>query len=151
MADAEASWAVRKAELGRAMARLDAVAAGLPAARLDAARRALDEGDTAKADALFAEVEAMEAAAVERAAAAAFERGKLAEGEVRWADAAGHYATAARLDPSYDHLLAAREMAWRSGDYPAALRWGEDLLKARGPRARGGQHRSTRRPSTSTP
>ena len=129
MADAEASWAVRKAELGRAMARLDAVAAGLQAARLDAARRALDEGDTAKADALFAEVEAMEAAAVERAAAAAFERGKLAEGEVRWADAAGHYATAARLDPSYDHLFAAREMAWRSGDYPAALRWGEDLLR----------------------
>ena len=62
LADVEASWAVRKAELGRAMARLDAVAAGLPQAKLDAALAALDKGETGKADELFAQVQAMEAA-----------------------------------------------------------------------------------------
>jgi hypothetical protein len=129
-ADVEASWAARKAELKRAAELLDTLAAGLPELRLEAAQRALDEGDSAKADALFAEVEAMEAAAVGRAAAAAFERGRLAEGEVRCADAAAHYATAVRLAPCFDHLFAARVMAWRAGDYPAARRWGEDLLKS---------------------
>jgi tetratricopeptide (TPR) repeat protein len=129
-ADVEASWAARKTELKRAAELLDTLAVGLPEVRLEAARRALDAGDIAKADALFSEVEAMEAAAIGRAAAAAFERGRLAEGQVRWADATGHYATAVRLAPSYDHLFAARAMAWRAGDYPAARRWGEDLLKS---------------------
>ena len=70
---------------------LDEVAFGLPQARLEAARKALAEGDTAKADAIFAEVEAMEWPAIDRVSAtAAFERGELAEGVVRWADAAEH-------------------------------------------------------------
>jgi hypothetical protein len=72
----------------------------------------------------------MEESAVGRAAAAAFERGRLAEGEVRWLDSAGHYAKSARLAPSFEHLFAARAMAWRAGDYPTALRWGEDLVTA---------------------
>ncbi len=128
MEDVETSFAVRKAELTRVMARLDEVASGLPQARLAAARRALAEGGTSAADALFAEVEAMEVEAVGRAAIAAFERGKLAEADIRWADAAGHYATAARLAPNFEHLSKAREYAWRTGDYAAALRLGEDLV-----------------------
>ena len=130
MADLERSFETRWKELAEAHAVLQDLSGGLPDAKLDAALEALGNGDTSKAEALFAQVQAMEAAGIARAAKAAFERGKLAEGEVRWGDAARHYAEAARLAPSYDHLFAARVMAWRSGDYPAALRWGEDLLKA---------------------
>ena len=132
MADLEGSYEARRNELAEAQAALRELG-GLPQAKLDAALAALDKGETGKADELFAQVQAMEAAAIARAASAAFERGKLAAGEVRWADAAGHYGTAARLAPSYAHLFAAREMAWRSGDYPAALRWGEDLSAIRAP------------------
>ena len=130
MADVGASYEARKAELKRAMATLDEVAAGLPQAKLDAARRALGEGDTAKADALFAEVQAMEAQAIERAAAAAFERGKLAKSDIRWADAAGHFADAARLAPTYDHLYAARQTAWRRATIPLRFASPRILLKA---------------------
>ena len=86
----------------------------------------------------------MEAAAVDRAAAAAFERGKLAEGEVRWADAAGHYATAARLAPTYEHLFEARAIAWRSGNHPAAPRFGDDLIRAAVAEHGGGNTRTRR-------
>jgi len=99
------------------MARLGDIAEGLPQSRLDAARKALAEGDDSKADANFAEVEAMEATAVLRVAEAAFERGTLAEADVRWADAAGHFAKAARLAPTCVHLFSAREPAWLSGDF----------------------------------
>ena len=127
-ADAEASFEARRAKLAQASAMLDDLAEGLPQTRLDAARQALAAGDDRAADAIFAEVEAMEAAAISRAAEAAFARGRIADADIRWSDAADHYARAARLAPSYHHLRAARTATWRAGDYAAALRFGEDLV-----------------------
>ena len=126
--DAEASFEARRTELVQAMAMLEDLAAGLPQTRLDAARRALAAGDDSAADEIFAEVEAMETAAISRAADAAYERGRIADADIRWSDAADHYARAARLAPTYDHLRFARTATWRAGDYAAALRFGEDLL-----------------------
>ena len=133
IADSETSWETRRAELAQAMARLGEVPVELPAARLEAARHALAEGDTDIADTLFAEVGEMKAAAMEHAAtaaaaAAAFERGWLAEADTRWVDAATHFAAAARLDPGFHRLRKAHELAFLFGDYPAALRLGEELL-----------------------
>lgn len=128
-ADAQTSFEARKAELAWAMARLDDIAEGLPQSRLDAARRALAAGDDSQADAIFAEVEVMEAAAVSRAAEAAYERGRIADADIRWTEAADHYARAARLAPTYDRLRKACASAWDAGDYSAALRFGEDLRK----------------------
>ncbi len=127
-ADAEASYTTRVAELERSMLQLGKLGDGIPRFRLDAAREALATGDDSAADAIFAEVEAMEAAAISRAAEAAFARGRIADADIRWSDAADYYARAARLAPTYDHLHAARVAAWRAANYAAALRFGEDLL-----------------------
>jgi tetratricopeptide (TPR) repeat protein len=129
-ADLESSFEARLAELEAARAALERLGADLPEARLAEAFTALETGDTSRADALFAEVQAMEEDAVARAATAVFERGKLAEADIRWADAAEHYTTAAWLAPSFDRLFKAREFAWRSGDYAAASRFGEELIAA---------------------
>ena len=63
------------------------------------------------------------------AANAAFGRGLIAEDAVKWQDAAKHYANAARLNPTFGTLAKARVFTWRSGDYMAALRLGEDLIE----------------------
>jgi len=92
------------------------------------AKVALETRDYAKADAIFAEVEELENSAVHRAADAAFGRGLIAEEQVRWHDAASHYARAAQLNPAFDTSLKAREFAYRAADFAAALRWGADLI-----------------------
>ena len=51
----------------------------------------------------------MEQGSIERAADAAYQRGLIAEDEVRWGDAADHFARAARLAPDFDRLFKARE------------------------------------------
>ncbi len=96
--------------------------------RIAEARAALEAGDFSLADDLFAEIEARADIEVQRAARAAFGRGEVAEQEVRWADAATHYARAAQLSPNFDRLFQARKFAWRAGDFDAAFRLGEDLL-----------------------
>ena len=97
--------------------------------RMAEAHKALEAGDFSIADEIFAEIEDREMLAVERTARAAFARGEIAEQEIRWHDAAKHYARAARLDPTYDNLFAAWEFAWRSGDYDQALILGANLLE----------------------
>ncbi|MCA8836205.1 MAG: tetratricopeptide repeat protein, partial [Proteobacteria bacterium] len=91
---------------------------------------ALEEGNFSKADDLFAEIEAREELAVKRSARAAFARGEIAEQEIRWYDAAKHYARAAQVDPSFDTLMKAQELAFSIGDYYSALSFGKDAKKA---------------------
>ena len=78
---------------------------------------------------MLAEIEADEELAVQRAARAAYGRGQIAEEQVRWHDAAGHYAMAARRHPTYRNLYKAREFAWRAGDYAKATAFGEELVE----------------------
>ena len=96
--------------------------------RLAEARAALARLDYSVADEIFAEIEARNALAVEESARVAFGRGEVAEAEIRWADAADHYARSAALNPDFDSLFKARLFAWRTGTYADALRWGEQLL-----------------------
>lgn len=78
----------------------------LPSGRLREASEALDRGETAAADALFASVRAERSGP--RAANAAMERAKLAEIDIRWDDAARHYAKASSADglDRYEHLVS---------------------------------------------
>lgn len=101
--------------------RLDALASDLPADRLAEARQALARGDRSLADDLFAEVAAQTLASVELAAKAAFARGEIAAQDIRWRDAAEHFATAARLDPGIESLEAAGNYLRASGQYDRAL------------------------------
>ncbi|MEM6577310.1 MAG: tetratricopeptide repeat protein [Pseudomonadota bacterium] len=98
--------------------------------RINEAREALERGDFSIADEIFAEVEAAQELNIKEAARAAYGRGEIAEEEVRWADAAKHYARAAQLDRTFNHLFKAREFTWRAGDYTTAVRLGEDLVAA---------------------
>ncbi|MEM1075231.1 MAG: tetratricopeptide repeat protein [Pseudomonadota bacterium] len=100
---------------------LDREANDIGADRLRDAQFALRHFDYSKADDIFAEIEARAELEVQRAARAAFGRGEVAEQDVRWAQAASHYARAAQLDPQFETLKKASEFAERSGDYSAAV------------------------------
>jgi len=100
----------------------------LGAEKLEEARRIFEEGDFDAADSLFAHVEDAGDLEVERTAAAAFQRGKIAEEQVRWADAAEHYAKAARLAPDYGRLNKAQQFYLRAGQLHEAARWAEELV-----------------------
>ncbi|WP_299416706.1 tetratricopeptide repeat protein [uncultured Sulfitobacter sp.] len=97
--------------------------------RIAEARAALEQGDYSIADELFAEIEAREQMAVENSARAAFGRGEVAEAEVRWADAANHYARAASLSATYDHLYNASNFALKAGDFAAGLRFAKEMKR----------------------
>jgi tetratricopeptide (TPR) repeat protein len=101
---------------------------GIGAERIDAAKLAMEAGDYSLADDIFAEIEARAELEVQRAARAAFGRGEVAEAEIRWHDAAKHYARAAQLDPNFDALRKASDFAERAGDYRVALRYSADLV-----------------------
>lgn len=101
----------------------------VPRAKLEAAQRALfEDGDRSLADQLLAEVEDNARDVVIVAAEAAFARGEIAEQEVRWRDAAKHYARSAALNPTYDTLYKAGFLLWQAGEYQKAIRAGEDLI-----------------------
>lgn len=126
----QVAFKARIEELRRLRLELKALAVNVPEERLAAAQQALYEGDTKLADQLFAEIEESEAEAIQRAAEAAFQRGKIAEDEVLWADAAEHYARAATLAPDYSKLLKAGFFAWRAGDYSGALQFEKQAVEA---------------------
>ncbi len=98
--------------------------------KMIAAQDALENGDFSKADDLFAEIEAREKLVVERSARAAFARGQIANQDVRLTDAAEHYARAAQLQPCFETLIIAHELAFNIGDYDSALSLGLDAEKA---------------------
>jgi len=125
--DPEAAMEERRERMRDLDTRLQRESNEFGGAGLRAAQDALTRGDPSLADALFAEIEAQSERAVQASARAAFARGEIAEGGLRWADAARHYARAAELAPSIETLTKAHEFSWRSGDYPTAARLGEAL------------------------
>lgn len=120
-ADLERAHAEALNQLAALVERLDALASALPADRLAAARQALTRGDRSLADDLFAEIEAQTQSSVELAAQAAFARGEIAAQDIRWRDAAEHFATAARLDPGIEAHTAAGKYLRDVGQYDRAL------------------------------
>lgn len=115
------------ADLDALRTRLEEFEGQVPRAQLEAAQHALFEGDRSKADALLAGVEAQLQDEVALAARAAFDRGVIADQDVRWNDAAAHFARAANLHESFNILRMAARFAGRTGDYREALRYSEKL------------------------
>ena len=128
LGDLEASYAERVEELRQLRLQLSDVGEGIAAERVEAAQRALYEGDTTLADQIFAEVERMEQDSIDRAANAAYQRGLIAEEDIRWLDAAEHYKRAATLAPDYERLNKAGQFLWRAGRSGEAVRFEEDLV-----------------------
>ena len=128
LANPEEAQAQLHAQILRLEETLDGLGNNISSDRITAAKTAMEQGDFSLADAIFVEVEAREEIAVQNTARAAFGRGEVAEAEVRWPDAATHYARAARLNPTFETLTKACRFALRGGDYHAAFRLGETLL-----------------------
>jgi tetratricopeptide (TPR) repeat protein len=101
----------------------------LGAERLNSAIAKLRAGNTDEAEAIFLEIAAREAMAVQGAARAEFGLGEIAESRVEWRAAAQHYARAAELDPSYDTLIKAGDLLWRAGQYEAAFEKNKRLVE----------------------
>lgn len=130
--DAQADYEKTLAELADVKATLARYDNQISDAERRAAYEALDRGDRSKAENLFAALEKKAQAraddALAEAAEMAFEQGKIAEAEVRWLDAAEHYARTAKLNPTYEKLERAGTLFWRSGQYEKKARIEEDLL-----------------------
>ena len=128
LADPDAALAEAQERVAKLEALLERSGNNIGGDRIAEARDALERGDYSIADDLFAEIEARRALEVQEAARAAFGRGEIAEAEVRWGDAADHYARAARLDPGYDTLIKAGDLLWRTGRHSDAIQHNEQLV-----------------------
>ncbi len=89
----------------------------------------LEKGDFSKAEKILAKAEATEKLTLQEFANVAFSRGQIAYQELRWQDAAEHFARAARLDPDFTNLLRAQSLAHQIGDYDSALFFGMEAQK----------------------
>ncbi len=128
IADPEPALEEAKARIADLEARLERLGNEIGGDRLAEARAALEKGDYSIADDIFAEIEARAEMEVLNAARAAFGRGEIAGADVRWGDAAEHYAKAARLDPSYETLVKAGYFLSRAGRYAEAISEAEKLV-----------------------
>lgn len=140
IADPEPALAAALEENARLKELLTRAGNQIGADRLRAASAALDRLDYQLADEIFAEIEERQKIEVQIGARAAFGRGEIAEAEVRWQDAATHYARAASLDPTPQTLSKATDFAQMAGDYARAQRLAAEYLALA--RAGGGPHSS---------
>ncbi len=101
----------------------------VPDEDLDAAKRALEQGETAKADRLFADIEKKEQASIKRAAEAAYQRGKIAEDNIDYYAAYERYQRAAQLVPeNSEYLVVAGNLASEIALYDKAISYYEAAL-----------------------
>ena len=89
----------------------------------------LKKGGFSKAEKILAKAEEHEELTLQEFANIAFIRGEIAAHELRWKDAAEHYARAATLDPCFNNLIMAQRLAIDIGDYDSALSFGMEAQK----------------------
>ena len=93
--------------------------------KLEEAKAALEAGNIPESDKLFAVAENGELTR-KQFAEVALARGGIAESELRWKDAAEHYARAVQLDRRFETLITAQRLAFDMGDYDLALSLGNE-------------------------
>lgn len=129
LTDIRESWKEEQLRRKAADEALDQMKCQMPDAQIEKAQVSLRQGDTKAAKETFAEVRKQ---AGKAAALAAHHEGKLAEGEVNYAEAMELYRTAALLEKDNpDYLLAAGKMARKLAEYKQAQEWLERLLELR--------------------
>lgn len=121
LADLKTSHAQRVEELRHLQRQLEDLGDVIPTEKLQAAKQALNKGETKLADRIFSEVVSMEQPSLERSATASFQRGVIAEQEVRWPDAAKHFKSAARNLRDYEKLEKAGKFCWIVREHDESL------------------------------
>ncbi len=111
------------------IARLDSLDGLVPNGLIEKARQALANGNTEEADYLFSQIEEQGKNSVIPIAEAAFQRGEIANDEVRYRMAFEHYGRAVRLVPeNSDYLNMAGYVANTLGEYEHAIVFFERAL-----------------------
>ncbi len=98
--------------------------------KLTEIRIAFENGDFSKADNLFAEIESDKKLNILELADIALIRGQIAEEQVRWQEAAKHYAYAVQLNPNFYNTMQAQTFALNIDDCDSALYFGKKTQKA---------------------
>ena len=127
-ADPEAAFAQFQSTITDLEAKLTRRGNEIGGDRANEAKAALERGDFTLAKSLFEEIAARAQPEVIASSDASYALGQIAETEIRWHDAAAHYAQAARLNPGFDALRKASRFAERSGDYATAATHSAALL-----------------------
>ena len=127
-ADPEAAFAQYQSTITDLEAKLTRRGNEIGGDRANEAKAALERGDFTLAKSLFEEIAARAQPEVIASSDASYALGQIAETEIRWHDAAAHYAQAARLNPGFDALRKASRFAERSGDYATAATHSAALL-----------------------
>ena len=91
---------------------------------------AFKENEFTKADKILIEIEETEKLDKKDFGSIAYARGAVAEADIRWQDAAKHFARAAQFDSCYRNLILAEKFAVETGDYDSGLSLGEEAKKA---------------------
>lgn len=129
LADKERNYQKRITFLERTIKELRAFSGEVNDQLLAEASFALRRGDTEKADTLFKQVEEKEKGSIERAAKAAFERGKIAEANIDYQKAYQHFERAVGLAPNNtEHLTWAGSMAGTVANHKKEIEWQEKAL-----------------------
>ena len=95
--DTQASYEAHIADLKERIAQLEQLRGEFPDGLLNQAIEALQQGEADKADRLFQQIEDEGEGHIKQIAEAAFQRGKIAQDAIRYADALEHYEKAVRL------------------------------------------------------
>ena len=127
--DLKRSYEEHIADLRKRITELESLRGKVADDLLDKARKALADGNTEKADKLFQRIEKQSQEAIDVAAEAAFQRGKIAYNEIRYQQAYEHFQRAYRLVPDKGlYLNQVGWMAWTLGRYEKAIEYYELAL-----------------------
>ncbi len=128
--DELASYMAHVKDLQERIARLDQLSGQVPDKLIKEARQALADGDHAKADQLFTQIEEQADPHILAAAESAYQRGKLAEDDINYREAFQHYERAVQLSPNNpEYLEIAGTMAGIVAEYQKQIEWNEKALE----------------------
>ena len=130
LANPEESYQKRVALLQERIVALEKLKGEIPEEPLAAAKAAVAQGDTSKADALFRQIEEKANAPIKQAAEAAYQRGRIAESRIDYRTAYAKFRRATQLQPdnSQYHVFAGN-IADTLGLYNEALEFHGTALR----------------------
>ena len=127
--DERSSYETHVKDLVERIRRLDQLSGQIPDKFIGEAKQALANGDNAKADQLFTQVEEQADPHIAAAAEAAYQRGKLSEDAIKYNEAFRHYQRAIQLVPDNPQYLEdAGSMAGIVANHQNEVEWKEKAL-----------------------
>lgn len=129
LANLKESYQLRVALFQEHIVALEKLKGEFPEEALAAAKAALSQGDTSKADALFRQIEEKADAPIKQAVEAAYQRGRIAESQIDYRTAHAKFQRAIQLQPdNADYHVSAGIVAQTLGLYDEAIEFHETAI-----------------------